>query len=738
MHVAEEASALTLCFLECTSVHLYDHGVYCTVVTAARSPGIGNGLTYEVPAGVDVQPGMLVRAPMRGKVLDAIVVDVSAELSADVKDVKRITEVLSSTPVLTAAQVRTARWMALHYRCTLRHALAVWLPPPPWASLLPKEIAYVRMVNPSAPLKGKKQELVADYLRGRDWMPLHELKRETGVGPAVIKTLTEKGVIQAEIRRPDGGPQIIDHSPALKGLPVLTTSQARVEREIKADPRPSLLFGVTGSGKTEIYAQLIADTIKAGRQAIVLVPEILLTEHSVIRYTSLLNREAIAVLHSRLTPASRREIWRKVRAGEIALVLGSRSALFAPLPNLGLIIMDEEHEWTFKNEQTPRYHARETAEELCKNSSAKLVFGTATPSLEAWMRAKEGRYHLERLSERYKEQAMPDVKVVDLATVKFGQLYPFSPDLLNAIQDRLNKGEQSVLFLNRRGIATSVLCLDCRRRVVSPESLLPFTMHTNHSGRPYLLDHTSGLIVDVPAACPSCNSTRLHPVGAGTQKVEQILQKQFPKARLLRADADTLSSPEEMRELLRKMRDREADILLGTQSVVKGLDLPEVTLAAVILADVGLSLPHFRAGERVFQLLTQLTGRSGRAKQGQVIIQTFRPSAPEISAAASHSTEQFLDTELRLRAHAGYPPVKEMSRVLYRENDPAGRARDACAKLQKRIDDLALPITAKCAPTFFGGGREWQILLRGERIKQLLDEVPLVDAIVDVDPLETV
>lgn len=681
---------------------------------------------------------MLVQVPLRGKMHDAIVIEVTAELPDGVKDVKLVREKLSVTPVLTAAHVRTARWMAHHYRCTLRHALAVWLPPPPWASLLPREIAYVRLTDAIGLAKGKKQERVVDFLMGRDWTPLHDLRRETDAGPAVIKALTEKGVLQAHIRRPDGGPQIMDHTASLKGLPVLTPSQARVEREIRADPRPSLLFGVTGSGKTEIYAQLIADTLKAGRQAIVLVPEILLTEHSVIRYTSLLDREAIAVLHSRLTESKRREIWRKVRAGEIALVLGSRSALFAPLSNLGLIIMDEEHEWTFKNEQTPRYHARETAEELCRESSAKLVLGTATPSLEAWMRAKEGRYHLERLSERYKEQAMPDVKVVDLATVKFGQLYPFSPDLLEAIADRLNKGEQSVLFLNRRGIATSLLCLDCRRRVVSPESLLPFTLHTSHGGKPYLLDHTSGLTVDVPAVCPSCNSTRLHPVGAGTQKVELILQKQFPKARLIRADADTLNSPEEMRELLRKMRDREADILLGTQSVVKGLDLPEVTLAAVILADVGLSLPHFRAGERVFQLLTQLTGRSGRAKQGQVIIQTFRPTAPEIAAAASHGTEQFLDTELRLRAHAGYPPIKEMSRVLYRENDPAGRARHACAQLQRRIDDLALPITAKCAPTFFGGGREWQILLRGERIAQLLDDVPLPDAIVDVDPLETV
>ncbi len=306
----------------------------------------------------------------------------------------------------------------------------------------------------------------------------------------------------------------------------------------------------------------------------------------------------------------------------MSLVIGSRSALFTPLQDLGLVILDEEHEWTYKNEQTPRYHARETAETLCRYAAAKLVLGSATPSLETWARAKEGRYHLVRLPERYLKQQFPAVRIVDLAQAQCGSLYPLSPSLLAAIEERLQKQEQSILFLNHRGIASALLCLDCRRRVVSPDSRLPFTVHRAPGNALKLVDHTTGLTLAVPTACPACGSVRLHCIGAGTQKVETLLKQRFPEARLLRADSDTLQHPEQMRSLLAAMRERRADILLGTQSVVKGLDLPQVTLAAVLLADIGLSLPHFRAGERIFQLLSQLTGRSGRSRPGEVIIQT--------------------------------------------------------------------------------------------------------------------
>jgi len=366
------------------------------------------------------------------------------------------------------------------------------------------------------------------------------------------------------------------------------------------------------------------------------------------------------------------------------------------------------------------------------------VIGSATPSLESWARTKNGQYHLARISRRYKDQALPTVRVIDLAGVKFGDLYPFSPPLLEAIQQRLDKGEQTVLFLNRRGIATAVLCLNCRRRLVSPESQLPYTVHRDGRGNPYLMDHFSGVTANIPARCPHCQSVDLMPVGAGTQRLEELIGMRFPKARLLRADSDTLKHPEQMRDLLRKMRDREADILLGTQSVVKGLALPEVTLAAVLLADVGLSLPHFRAGERVFQLLTQLTGRSGRAKPGDVIIQTFRPATMEVVAASEHRTEDYMETELKLRTTLNYPPASDMIRFLISGAIPNVRAKKLQQDLQELIKAESLFASVMSAPTLFGSGKVWHVLLRGHHIRKLLPKLDLTDVIVDVDPIDCI
>ncbi len=443
-------------------------------------------------------------------------------------------------------------------------------------------------------------------------------------------------------------------------------------------------------------------------------------------------------MHSRLTTAERRAAWQRIHRGEVALVIGSRSALFAPCRNLGLVIIDEEHEWTYKNEQTPRYNTRDVAEKLCQLYDAKLVLGSATPSLEAWHRAQEGAYSLAAIAERYHNVPLPNVTVVDLATVRFGSLYPFSPVLLQAIEERLAKKEQMVLFLNRRGAASGMLCLQCRHRLVSPATQLPFTVHHTAAGKPYLLDHMTGIRADIPARCPHCGATELLPVGAGTQRIEEILQRRFPKAKLLRADSDSLRHPEEMRDLLATMRSGKADILLGTQSVVKGLDLPGVTLAAVLIADIGMSLPHFRAGERVWQLLTQLTGRSGRHVPGEVIIQTFRPEALEIQAAATHRTEDYLRTELRLRAQLGYPPATSMIRLLLKGAQAQQRAQSTLRDIVKHIERTNLQAYASAAPTLFGAGKEWHILLRGTNIEEVLNVITDADITIDIDPVDVV
>lgn len=709
--------------------------LHMNVILNSRSPGINNGLTYETH-DTKLQPGTLVRVPLRNKTVEGMVLAIEAARKDEEFAAKEVKEILSSNPLLPAPHVRLVHWIAEHYYCSLRGALTPFLPSSPWRLAAPIVESTYRIIH-EPERAGPKQQIVLDYLRAHENATRAELLQETGASSSVITSLLKNGILCEE-----KGAATYGEAPSRYALkespPALTPLQQKAYEDISHSKKPSLLFGITGSGKTEVYAHLIADAAAQGKQSILLVPEILLTEHTVHRFATMFAPEQIAVLHSKLTPAAKRFEWMRIRGGKVALIIGSRSALFAPCPNLGIVIVDEEHEWTYKNEQTPRYHARETAEALCRFAGARLVLGSATPSLEAWARAKTNRYTLVRIPERYQQRPLPQVHVVDLASVNFGSLYPCSPTLLQAIELRLQKKEQVVLFLNRRGAASSVLCLQCRRRLTSPASQLPFTMHRTHDGTPYLLDHTAGVSAPLPAQCPSCGSAQLLPVGAGTQRIEDILARVFPQARVLRADSDVLKHPEDMRNLLEQMRSGKADILLGTQTVVKGLDLPGVTLAAVLIADLGLSLPHFRAGERVFQLLTQLTGRSGRAQPGEVIIQTFRPNAQEVVAAAEHRTEDYLNTELQLRTTLHYPPMTEMIRFVMKGNNVEARAKTLQRSLEASIAQKHSDAKTMTAPTLLGRGQEWHVLLRGHTLLNLLPGIPLDEVTVDIDPVDVV
>lgn len=709
-----------------------------TVVTSSKSSGIGNGLTYE-RTGEELTPGQAVMVPLRNKLVEGIIVARQEAEQQKEYDLKQIADILGTGPLLSRAALETVSWVSSYYYCSLRAALGVWLPPVPWSNALPKSVPGYVLAKDMESVRSKKQQAVLDAMQGREWISRSDLMHESGASTAVLRTLVQKGVLgedrRREVRDED---QAAQKDVPLLAVPTLSPAQEAVYEAMKNDERPSLLFGITGSGKTEIYAQMIATTVLQGKQAILLLPEILLTENFIERFEKLLRRDAIAMIHSRLTEAQRRNEWQRIHAGKVSLVIGSRSALFSPVPNLGLVILDEEHEWTYKNEQAPRYHARDTAEKYCQFAKAKLVLGSATPSLESWARTKSNRYHLARLPMRYGEQPLPTVKLIDLADVEFGNAYPLTPTLIEAIRKQLEKKEQTVLFLNRRGVATALLCLQCRRRVICPDSQLPYSLHHTHSGRPYLLDHTTGMMADVPAICPHCQSPRLHNIGAGTQRIEILLQRLFPTARIIRADSDTIQHPEEIRTLLWKMKNNEADILLGTQSVVKGLDLPNVTLAAVLIADVGLSLPHFRAGERIFQLLTQLTGRSGRAKPGEVLIQTFRPEAPEIMASAKHETEKYMENELKMRIYGGYPPSATIVRLIARGDDAERNAKKAYAQASTAVMKLRNDVKVTVSPTLFGGGKIWHVLMRGAHPQSLLEHIDLKHVVVDVDPVETV
>ena len=517
--------------------------------------------------------------------------------------------------------------------------------------------------------------------------------------------------------------------PGEKGKRAVIRS-ARPDKSVTSlftDHRPTVCW-MPLRERQDFFLSLAAEALARGRQAIVLYPEVMLAEEAARRFREKFGDSAVALSHSRLSPKERKILWRRVQSGSVRVVVGTRTALFAPCRELGLVIIDDEQEWTYKSEETPRYLARPVAEKLCNFASAKLVLGTAVPSVDVFAKTLSAEYAVVRSPTK----ARGETRIIDLGDTKFGDFYPFSPLLMRAIAERLQRGEQSLLLFNRRGAGTALICEDCRRRVVSKDGNVPLTVHEDPRGTPFLIDHATGAHAGVPAVCPSCKSPRLKIIGAGTQTVEDILKTMFPAARILRSDSD-VASPEETEKMLRMIREKKADILLGTRSILKSMELPTVTLAAVLLSDTGLSIPDFRAGERVFQTLAQLLHLHADRPGSTVIIQTYRPDAPEIALAAKGDDERYLQEEASLRTIMGYPPAVRMVRLLLRGADAKQRADMIAADIKKALPKGA----AVSVGTAFNDQRLWHILLRAPDPHAILRQIDLRSAVVDVDPLET-
>ncbi|MCW5849981.1 MAG: primosomal protein N' [Anaerolineae bacterium] len=567
-----------------------------------------------------------------------------------------------------------------------------------------------------------------------------------------LRALEAAGLIRIDERVAWRDP-LAGQSFVLTSPPRLTPDQERVwsliEAAFAAAPpaRPFLLHGVTGSGKTEIYLHAVATALERGRQALVLVPEIALTPQTVRRFAARFPGR-VTLWHSGLTPGQRYDTWQRVRAGEIDVVIGSRSALFAPLPRLGLIVVDEEHETSYKQDVTPRYHARDAALHLGHASGAVVVLGSATPDVETYAHAERGDLSLVSLPRRVlghrqavaEQQArlgrtgaamqpladldalytdLPPVQVVDLrAELRAGNTSLFSRALQAALQETLTRGEQAILFLNRRGAATFVMCRDCGHVLGCPRCSTTLTYH-QASGS--LVCHHCGHREPPPTVCPNCRSERIRHFGAGTQRVEETLLTLFPTIRVLRWDRDTTGSSRAHTEYLDAFIQGDADVLIGTQMIAKGLDLPLVTLVGVVSADTGLHLPDFRAAERTFQLLTQVAGRAARGPLGgRVIFQTYTPDHYAIQAAAQHDYDQFYAQEMEFRRATGYPPFSRLARLIY--TDPTwDKARAEAEGLGRRLTDYirrqGLTNTSLIgpAPAFFGrerGEYRWHLMLR--------------------------
>lgn len=489
-----------------------------------------------------------------------------------------------------------------------------------------------------------------------------ELKKQAGTTDTTIKKLADLNILTIQekiISRDPYQNHQFEKSESLQLLPDQQTACWKITAATEQET--FLIHGVTGSGKTEIYLQTIEAKLKEGKEAIVLVPEISLTPQMVERFKSRFGSE-VAVLHSALSSGEKYDEWRKIERKEARVVVGARSAVFAPLENLGIIIIDEEHEASYKQEDNPRYHARDVAIWRANKYQCPVVLGSATPSLESFARAKKGVYTLIELPSRVNDRAMPEVSVVDMREeLRKENRTEFSTELLEKIKDRIAKKEQTVLMLNRRGYSSFVMCRDCGYVVECPNCDISLTYHQSSN---QMKCHYCGHEERVPQKCPSCEGEHIRYFGTGTQKVEESLTKLIPEARVIRMDVDTTRTKGAHEKLLKSFRNHEADILLGTQMIAKGLDFPDITLVGVLNADTMLHLPDFRASERTFQLLTQVSGRAGRHERtGEVVVQSYNPEHYSIEFAKNHDFIGFYNHEMQLRKMGSYPPFYYLTMI---------------------------------------------------------------------------
>ncbi len=684
--------------------------MYVTVVTSSRSKGIGNGLTYETDE--KVLPGCLVKVPLRNQVLEGIVLDINVPQPQ--ADVKRVHSVLSKEPIVPDHMLKLAKWMSEYYLCSQRQAFQVLLPAPPWLHLCEEVTTEVVLIQDIV-LKGKKQQIVVETLK-RGPVERRQLLAETGTTSAVLKTLFEKGIIDFVEKKKE-----VEQTET-----ELKASHAHLKELFQGD-KPTLFFDKSFIGREGTYAQIAEHVLSNKKSVLVLASDVFAAKnlYALLRHT--ISRAVL--LHGRMSVAEQRRSYRQLRASTAQLVIGTRSALFAPLSDLGAVIVDDEHAWTYKNEQTPRYHAVKTALALSEITQAKCILTSATPSLETFVQTMGSKASMHRATLEGPMRS-DRVDIVDLTAVKFGTLFPFTPTLLDALKSQLQQKKQSVLFLNHRGVSTTLLCAECKHRFLAKETGLPLTVH-EENGVPYLVDHHTSERTALPDACPNCGSNRLIQVGAGTQRIENLLKTHFPKARVERVDRDALEKTNTLEDIVRRTEYGQADILIGTTPVLKALHAKNVTFAAALIADIGMSAPDYRASEENAELLFSLA-RAMRAKTGgRLLIQTYRPDAPEIVAAKTSDYETYAKSELKVRSMLNYPPFSKMAAVIVRGMN----AKAEALHIKKEL--MNAPLVSVSAYPALSERQTWYVLLRGDNPRACLEKISLTHAVIDIDPLTT-
>jgi primosomal protein N' (replication factor Y) len=720
---------------------------------------------YSIPAELagQIDVGSRVQVPFGPRKILGVVTAVAEESGH--ANLKPILKVIGAQTLVTPKVFKLARWIGEYYCCAPEVALKSVLP-----EAVRKEDAgwrqrlFVRALTVSGefPKLPKRQQEVWNLVEERRELPLAELLELTKTTAATVRKLEDRGLVSITSEVSERDPYARETILPTQNI-VLNPAQAQALGEItkamdaENPSRTFLLHGVTGSGKTEIYLQALAHALEQGKGAIVLVPEISLTPQTVERFKARFSsgklQTLVAVLHSHLSAGERHDEWHKIRQGRARIVIGARSAIFAPVEPLGLIIVDEEHEHTYKQEEAPRYHARDVAIMRGQMENAVVVLGSATPSMESYANCKKGKFTLLNLPDRVDDQKMPHVRVVDMRQAMFKEKGPplFSPQLKEAITQRLERGEQTILFLNRRGYSTSLQCPKCGYVAECPNCSVSLTYHRIEQK---LSCHICGHNEKVPLVCPEskCKNPAIRFAGTGTQKVEEVLAKLFPKARVKRMDADTMKRKDDYRQVLGDFRAGKLDILVGTQMIAKGLHFPNVTLVGIIYADSALHQPDFRAGERTFQLLTQVAGRAGRGDvEGEVFVQAFTPFHPAIQFARRHDFVGFYEQEIEFREQLKYPPASRVALLTLkgRSEEKVKFSADHLKRdLEKKLKALKDMVIAGPAPAPLLRAENfyrYQIMLRTRAMSALSRELAVivqsltlpddVTLAVDIDPV---
>ncbi|MBT7215473.1 primosomal protein N' [Akkermansiaceae bacterium] len=691
---------------------------------------------YAIPDHLKILPGCRVRIPLRNRDATGTVLRVQEAPQSEF-DLRYLTSLVDPEPLITPALLKLAEWITSYYGTPLEQVIRSIIPASirgdktsakiRKAAILAKKPTEIELAKLAK--RAKRQHQIITLLSIADKpIPITELGGAST--SSSIKTLTEKGwvkVINLEVRRdPDANETFLPSDPLTLNEEQDEAYQTISKSLHSETPKPILLHGITGSGKTEVYLQATRTALKLGKNVIILVPEISLAPQTVERFKARFHdlTDQIAILHSNLSQGERFDEWHRIRAGKARIVIGARSAIFAPVKDPGLIIVDEEHEPAYKQENPPKYHARDLAVVRCNLEKCTVVLGSATPSLETFQNTQLKKYQIVKMTERADGASLPLTRVVDMrieAKKHKGRDAIISDVLRTSVEKRIEANEQVIIFLNRRGFARSLQCPPCGHVIECNHCSIPLTYHR---GDERLVCHVCGFQSIVPRLCPNCQDPAIRFQGYGTEKAETILRKVFPSAKIARLDTDTTRRKNTLRDTLRAFRAKKINILLGTQMIAKGLDFPNVTLVGVLNADLSLYAPDFRAGERTFQLLTQVAGRAGRGKMaGEVIIQTSTPHSPSIQFARHHDFDGFVAQELNVRQQFQYPPFTHLALLLARSSHER-RAEFTLQTLHRKLaedlpnqvilgDPIPSPLTKSHSQFRF------QLLMRGPNARIL-------------------